>query len=181
MGAYMMIAFFMFTGLYLLTSTTLKNLELSEKHLQVKYEESQRYQKGVEDVISARNNFVKVYRRYPSSVNELISVGFLPSSFSTSEYGRDISLSSNGLITVSNRDIGNGLKNVLLESNKEVLTTTKTIANTETLVEQQKRFNALKSNEKSITIGNNPTLSKDSTDYVKPNLTGTTTNSLQGW
>lgn len=182
MTMYLMAAFLILSSIFLLGTTTENYLRNKKDNVERKYIEAKNYEKGLKDAISARNNFVKIYSRYPLSINELISVGFLSQTFTSSEYTKDISIDSIGNLSIANRDIDNNLKNLLLESNKETLKTLKNVSNTDALIEQKERFNNLKSNEESKTVGNNVILDKKSLDYKSPNLnSGSTNEQLKGW
>lgn len=161
--------------------------EIQRKNVEKKYKESLSYNNAVEEVIEARGNYLKIYGEYPSSIATLISKGMLPSSFSTAEYSKDITLNSDGTVSIANRDIGNEFKNQVLVANQTNLLTEKNLDNTTALIEQKKRFNVLENNEKSIELGNDVTLSKSSSSYSEPSLssintiTNTSTSNLRGW
>lgn len=164
-----------------------KNVAINKTLLDKKYREAKSYDKAVQEVINARGIYLKIYSKYPTSISELTSKGYLPLNFSTSEYGKDITLNSDGSISIANREVGNDLKNQLLVTNQDVLLSQKNIDNTIGLIEQKKRFNNIKNSEESIVMGNDVTLIKNSSSFNEPSLkssntiTDTSTTNLKGW
>jgi hypothetical protein len=180
----------MFAFMFALTtySAIYYNMSLVNKTtLNKKTIEANAYNKAVQEVVESRGTYLKIYGSYPSSISVLVSKGLLPANFSTSEYGKDITLNSDGSISIANRDVGNELKNQLLVANQENLLSQKNIDNTMGLIEQKKRFNNLNNNEKSIELGNDVSLSKNSSSYSQPSLssantiTDSSTSNLRGW
>lgn len=187
MVTYKLIAFSMMFVLLTFNSMYYKNVVVNKMNMEKNISESNFYNKAVEEVVNARGLYLKIYGAYPSSIAMLISKELLPVGFSTGEYGKDITLNADGSISIANRDIGNDLKNQLLIANQGNLLAQKNVDNTMGLIEQKKRFNNLNNNEKSIEVGNNVALSKNSSSFSEPSLTSTNTisdtntSNLRGW
>lgn len=186
----MTVKLIMFLFLFCLATATAvyyKNVTINKTLLDKKYKEAKAYDKAVQDVVTARGIYLKVYSKYPTSIAELISKGYLYSNFETTEYGKDITLNSDGSITIANREIGNDLKNQLLVTNQDVSLSQKNIDNTIGLIEQKKRFNNIKNNEESIVLGTDISLTKNSSSFSEPSLkssntiTNESTTNLKGW
>lgn len=165
MSAYLLFAFVILFSVFTLTTgishTFLAKKEKNEKELN----EAKKYQDAKEQILEARKNFKLVNNRDSISIDELVSGGLLPTNFKISKYGKDFAIIGNEIIL--NVDINNmkDFKYQLDASKKEALQTIVEVNDTKNLAEQQKKFNTLKSNEKSITIGNDVTLRKSSEDF----------------
>lgn len=165
MSAYLFYSFLILFSLFALTAgisqTFLAKNEKNEKELV----ESKKFQEAKSKIIEAQKNFKILNNRDTSSIDELISRGLLPQDFKISKYGKDFRIVGNEVILFSQLGEDRGFKQHLNDANIESFKAKNDYNNSEVLVEQQKKFNALRSNEKSITIGNDVTLTKSSETY----------------